>query len=111
MTNKKKLSQARSEVQEEFLSLEEQQLEEVTGGTGGAENRIPNLIIRTIKPEIEGTNYGTYIPPTDPATHPYLRMIGVDPNNIPENHSYTFTLDGKTIIKHIQPGYTIAHKE
>ena len=107
MTSQKNSSQASSVSQEEFQLLEEQHLEQVIGGTGNA----PRLIIRPVKPEIEGTNYGTYIPPTDPETHPYLLVAHIDPNNIPENHSYTFSLDGKNIIKHIQPGYTIPHKE
>lgn len=103
MTNEKNQSQEQSAAQEGLLPLEEQQLEEVIGGT--------DLLKRELKPEIEGTNYGTYIPPTDPDTHPYLRLLGIKPNEIPENHSYTFDLKGKNIIHYIRPGYTIEHKK
>lgn len=111
MTSQKNSSQASSVSQEEFQLLEEQHLEQVLGGTGGVDHHLPKLTIREVKPEIEGTNYGTYIPPTDPETHQYLRLAHIDPNNIPENHSYTFTLDGKNIIKHIRPGYTVEDKK
>jgi hypothetical protein len=107
MAHQENIPQTSSESQEAFLPLEEQQLEQVTGGTGAAANRAPQLHVRNVRADEDRNhpNNGTYIPPSDPDALKLVRNFGVDISQIPENHSYTFHPNGIDVIRHERPSY------
>lgn len=91
MTNQEKPLQAPSASQEEWTSLEDEQLKEVTGGG------VPSL--RTIFVQNRGV-IDRSIRPVDPAFHATLRQQGIDPEKVPAYHSFMSTSDG--LIRFIQ---------
>jgi hypothetical protein len=99
MTNQNNPWQAQPMSQEGVHLLEDQHLEQIVGGGGSSQ-----ILVRRVTPEIGRVhpNNGTYIPPSDPSV---LKILRIKPSNVPENHSYTWSADGKNIIQHIRPSY------
>jgi hypothetical protein len=93
MTTQKKPLQGQSASQEEWLSLEDEQLKEVTGD---GDPLLRTIFVQT-KEVIDRSPRSV-----DPALHARLRQVGIDPEKVPANHSFKVALDGQGLIRYIQ---------